>query len=316
MPSIVGRATSADGTELLTRHWPADGAEAGGAWAGPAWASLLIVHGLSDHSGRYEHLGEQSAGAGIDAFSYDHRGAGGSDGRRGHVDDWQEMRDDLAGQLTAVRAVSGGRPVALYGNSLGGLLVTGYCLPPAEASAGRSREASAGRSPGGSPVPPLPDLVILSAPALDDGLPRWKTILAPLVGRVAPTLEFPNDIKGEWLSRDPSVGERTSVDPGCVKVSSARFGAEALREHARVRAAVAPDGLGLPTFVIHGGDDELVPTSASAVFEGLPMTTRRVFPGLRHETHNEPEGPEVIDAIIAWLRGQVAVGSEPAAVVG
>ena len=64
MPSILSRATVADGTELLVRHWPADEVEAGGAWAGDPWASILIVHGLGEQSGRYEHVGDQFAAAG------------------------------------------------------------------------------------------------------------------------------------------------------------------------------------------------------------------------------------------------------------
>jgi alpha-beta hydrolase superfamily lysophospholipase len=45
-----------------------------------------------------------------------------------------------------------------------------------------------------------------------------------------------------------------------------------------------------------------VPHEASAVFEGAPGVERRTYPGLRHELHNEPEGPQVVDEIIAWLR--------------
>ena len=30
------------------------------------WASVLIVHGLGDHSGRYEHVGDQLAAAGLE----------------------------------------------------------------------------------------------------------------------------------------------------------------------------------------------------------------------------------------------------------
>jgi len=37
-------------------------------------------------------------------------------------------------------------------------------------------------------------------------------------------------------------------------------------------------------------------------FESLPTVTRRVYPGLRHETHNEPEGEQVIADTVAWLR--------------
>ncbi len=86
MPSIVSHASSADGTDILVRHWPAGEAEAGGAWAGAPWASVLLVHGLGEHSGRYEHVGDQLTAAGLEVTAYDHRGMGGSGGRRGDVE--------------------------------------------------------------------------------------------------------------------------------------------------------------------------------------------------------------------------------------
>ena len=96
MPSFVSHVPAADGTDLLVRHWPSDEAEAGGAWAGSAWGSVLLVHGLGEHSGRYEHVGDQLAGAGLDVAAYDHRGMGGSGGRRGDVERWSQFHDDLA----------------------------------------------------------------------------------------------------------------------------------------------------------------------------------------------------------------------------
>ena len=94
-------------------------------------------------------------------------------------------------------------------------------------------------------------------------------------------------------------------DPSCVKVSTARFGALALEEQARVRAA-AGRGFGIPTLVLHGEADGLVPVAASAVLAGAPLVERRTYPDLRHELHNEPEGPAIVDEIIAWLRERAA----------
>ena len=73
----------------------------------------------------------------------------------------------------------------------------------------------------------------------------------------------------------------------------------------RVREG-ALGGFGLPTLVLHGVDDGLVPCQASEVFEGAPGCERRTFPNLRHELHNEPEGPQIIDGVIDWLRARVA----------
>jgi alpha-beta hydrolase superfamily lysophospholipase len=283
MPSIVSHVLAQDGTDLLVRRWPADEAEAGGAWAGPPWGSVLLVHGLGEHSGRYEHVGDQLTAAGLDVAAYDHRGLGGSGGRRGDVERWSRYHDDLEAQLADVRAGARGLPVILYAHSLGGLIAAGYLVDDR----------------------PKPDLAILSSPALDSALPGWKKRVAPILARVGPTVAIANGIDGAWLSRDPAVAARTVDDPLCVKSSTARFGALALVEQARLRAA-APRGFGVPTLVLHGDGDRLVPADASAILADAPLVDRRTYPDLRHELHNEPEGPAIIDEIIAWLRERAA----------
>jgi alpha-beta hydrolase superfamily lysophospholipase len=105
------------------------------------------------------------------------------------------------------------------------------------------------------------------------------------------------------LSTDPAVGVDYFADPLNVHASTARFGVLAFAEQRRVAAAI--DRLSIPTLVIHGGDDSLVPTATSAVFEGRPRVTRQVFDGLRHETHNEPDRDRMLDAVVAWIRAAV-----------
>ena len=64
---------------------------------------MLLVHGLAEHSGRYERTGRLLAEAGIDVTAFDLRGHGGSGGRRGDVERWTDYLDDIAVRLAAVR---------------------------------------------------------------------------------------------------------------------------------------------------------------------------------------------------------------------
>jgi acylglycerol lipase len=277
MPSVIGHAVTADGLDLQTRHWPAV----------DPWASIVIVHGLGEHSGRYEHVGEHFAAAGIDAHAYDHRGNGGSAGRRGDVDRWSRYHDDLGERLATIRAAGTGLPMILYAHSMGGLIAAGYLLSDR----------------------PRPDMTVLTAPGLDSTLAGWKKRLAPLLARIAPTLSVPNGVPPETLSRDPEVGRRLNDDPLNARASTARFGAEALVEQARVRSRARE--IGGPTLVLHGLDDRLVPPPSSEVFEGAPGVERRTYPGLRHELHNEPEGPAILDEVVAWLRDRATLRAQP-----
>ncbi|MEO5940924.1 MAG: lysophospholipase [Candidatus Limnocylindrales bacterium] len=273
--STTDRVAARDGTELVVRRWPAEG---------EPWASVLLVHGLAEHSGRYEHVGRQLADAGLDVEAYDQRGFGASDGRRAFIERWSVNHDDLEDRLASVRAgVTSGCPVVLFGHSLGALIALGYVVT--------------------EPARPLPDALVLSAPAIDSTIPAWKQALARILGRIAPTGSLKNELDGAILSRDPTVGERYLADPLNHHRTTFRFGAEALAEQVRVRAAL--DRIRIPTLVYHGAADRLVPTASSAVFEGRPGVVRRTWPDLRHESHNEPEGPAVIAAAIDWIRSTV-----------
>ena len=253
------------------RRWPA---------AGERWAHALLVHGLAEHSGRYEHVGGWLADAGIEATGYDLRGFGASGGRRAWIDRWNRHHDDLEERLAEVRAAAGGRPVAVYGHSLGALIAAGYAV------ADEPR--------------PMPDALILSAPAIGDSVPLWRRASAPVFARLAPKAEVRNPIGAENLSRDPTVAERYLADPLNYHRTTTRFGAGMFAEQARVNAAL--DRLAIPTLVYHGEDDRLVPTDVSRPFGDLPTVTRRTYRGLRHESHNEPEGEQVIADAVAWLR--------------
>ena len=117
-------------------------------------------------------------------------------------------------------------------------------------------------------------------------------------------MRMANSIKGEQLSRDPAVGEKYFADPLVETKATARFGAIFLSQMAAIRDDY--DRLTRPTLVIHGADDELVPPHASAPLAALENVERKLFAGLRHEIHNEPEQDEVLGFVVSWLDSQLA----------
>jgi alpha-beta hydrolase superfamily lysophospholipase len=274
--STTSPAAASDGTRLLLRHWDA---------AGRAWASALLVHGVGEQSGRYERTARTFVTAGIDVTAFDLRGHGGSGGPRGDVERWTNYLDDIELMLARVRSAAAGRPVVLVGHSMGGLICLDYVLSDR----------------------PIPHLLVLSAPGLSDGLPRWQHAIAGPLARLVPRLALRHAWGPEALSRDPEVGRVVRDDPGCPPRATVRVGAFAFGAQKRVRAGL--ERVTLPTFVVHGGDDRLVPASATEALEGLPNVMRRVYPGLRHETFNEPEGPQVAAEVVEWLRASVRDGA-------
>ncbi len=259
-----------DGTRLLVRRWEATGAP---------WASALVVHGLGEHSGRWDAVARQMAAAGIAVASFDHRGHGRSDGKRAHTARWEHILDDTEDRLAASRIA--GLPAILYGHSMGGLVCADYLLS----------------------TRPTPALGVLSAPALGDDLGPALRMLVPVVGRIAGGLELKNPFTPDQLSRDPKVGERYAADPLTLPRTTARLGGAIIAAARRVNAKVAGGArFPCPVLVIHGEDDTIVPTASTAKLASVVGAERRTFPLVRHEPHNDPGGQAIVDATIGWLR--------------
>jgi alpha-beta hydrolase superfamily lysophospholipase len=268
---IVVRAR--DDVELRTYVWPA---------MGTPRAHLLLVHGIAEHAGRYGHVGTQLARAGITTHAYDQRGFGRSGGHRAYVDRWSQYHDDVEDRLLEVRSAAAGLPVVLYGHSMGGLIALGYALA--------------------DPPRALPDLLVLSAPAIDAVVPTWKRRLADILAATVPRFAIANTFPKGALSSDPAVEAAYLADPVAVHRTTARLGVALFREQDRVKAVLARGGpLPITTYVLHGADDPIVPEWASRSLEGRANVKRRVYQGLHHETHNEPSGVSVIDDTIAWI---------------
>jgi acylglycerol lipase len=240
---------------------------------------MVLCHGIAEHSGRYERVGERFAAAGIGVTAYDQIGFGASGGRRAWVDEWSDVLDQIQSHVETARETT--RPVVLLGHSTGGLFALEYVLAER----------------------PKPDLLVLSAPLLAGGAP-WQRVLAPILAALAPAVQIPNKLNAERLSRDPAVGEAYFSDPLVHARTTGRLGKEMLDAMARVKAVL--DRLAVPTLVIHGAVDQIVPPQSSAPFADLPGVERRLYPALRHELFNEPEGMAVVDDVIGWIESQLA----------
>src|SRR5438874_10688440 len=203
MTATIDMAMSHDGRRLLTRHWPA------ASKAGGLPASVLLVHGLSEHSGRYEHVGEYLAGEGFDTHAFDLRGFGRSEGRRADVEAWSDLHGDIESRMRAIRELGAAQAkpdarIVLFGHSLGALLVLGAILD------GTTR----------------PDLVVLEGLPLVSSENRLVRTAAALAVHVVPKLSVPSPDHPSWLSRDPAVGADFMADPPVLHSTPVRFGAQ------------------------------------------------------------------------------------------
>jgi alpha-beta hydrolase superfamily lysophospholipase len=244
-------------------------------------AALSLCHGLGEHSGRYRQVAEFLGRYGYTVLAVDLRGHGKSQGRRGHIPSYALVMEDIDAQLKETTRRFPGLPTFLYGHSLGGAFVLNYAL--------RWRPSLAG--------------VIATGPGLRPAFtpPGWKVRLAKALYHIWPALSMNNEVDRRMLSRDPDVVRAYEADPLVHDRLSPRLGIDLLQagewavEHAK--------GCPLPILIMHGGADGLTSASASQQFAKAAgdLCTFKIWPGLFHEIHNEPERNDVLMFMVGWL---------------
>ena len=271
--STLTTYTASDGDNLAVQDWPLADEE-------PPRALVLVVHGLGEYAGRYDHFARRLNTWGYAVRSYDQYGHGDSGGQRGALPQANRLVDDLADLVETTRARHAGVPLVLLGHSMGGVV--------AATLAARA-------------LLPLEGLV-LSSPALATRLSAVQKFLMAVVPRIAPNLTVSNGLDPQYLSHDAAVVEAYRRDPHVHDRVSGRLARFIEEEGARVRAH-APQW-SMPTLLLYAGDDRLVDPRGSAEFaERAPRerVTARCFPQLWHEIFNERDADPVYDALRQWL---------------
>jgi alpha-beta hydrolase superfamily lysophospholipase len=267
-----------DGLALVRRDWP----------SADARGTIVIVHGLGEHIGRYAHVAAHLNANGWSVVGYDQRGHGASPGERGRIAAGDDLPADLAVVIDDVRAETAG-PLVLLGHSLGGLVAARFV-------------AGALKTPPPAWSRDVVDALVLSSPALAVGMSAAQRALLAMLGPLTPNLAVGNGLDPAAISRDPAVVAAYRADPlvhDRIAPRLIRFLADA---GPAVRA-LAPRWR-VPTLLLYSGSDRLVVPAGSAAFAAAAPTsvvTARPFGSLFHEIFNEPEQDEVLGILTAWL---------------
>ena len=260
--------------------------------AGPPRGAVAMVHGFGEHTGRYEALHRALIDAGFAVGAADLRGFGRSPGARGHIDRWDDYRADAAAIVAHAAALAPGRPVFLFGHSMGGLIVLDFALERPAGLAG----------------------VIASGPALlQAGGRRPLTALAArLLSRIAPRLGTELGLDPRGISSDPAEVEAYLADPLVHGRATMRWGAEILRTMAGTlaRAPAFPR----PLLLLHGAVDPINSAEGSRRFHaacGHADRTLRLYDRSRHEVHHDVDRMQFQRDLLRWLRER-AMRARPA----
>lgn len=254
-----------------------------------ARAVILIVHGVGEHSGRYQPFQDWFCDHGFSCYGYDQRGHGRSGGVRTHVNAFLEYAQDLRLVLSKVRSKNPELPVFLFSHSMGTLVALTNCIVfPGDKLAG----------------------IILSSCAIKPGrsLPAWALKMIYPLARFIPEFRVPTFIPVNRLSHDPAVIDSYKHDQLVERTVTLGW----LRSFSDAQKEILDDAdkIRVPLLVLHSQVDQI------ASIDGVRDLLARVTSGdvtfiefqlLCHELHNEVlfDREKVFKDIFDWCAERV-----------
>ena len=246
---------------------------------------IVIIHGLGEHGGRYADLAEKLGNTGFIVCSFDLRGHGRSEGRRGHTKRYADLLHDIEAFLDKCRTDFPDLPQYLYGHSLGGNLVLNYAT--------RNHSAVQG--------------IIVTSPWLKLRNPPSKSLLfiVDILGKILPGFLVKNRLKAEDLSRDLRVVHDYRTD----KLVHNHISLRMLKQvyYAGINVSLNIYKINTPLLVMHGSADNITSCKATREFvrNSSNKTTYIEWQDGYHELHNDLHKEEVLETLLNWLNQQV-----------
>ncbi|SAI70423.1 lipase [Bordetella ansorpii] len=288
--SPISYTPAPDGTPLANYLWePAAGMAP--PLPGPGTPSIYLLHGLSEHAGRYDRLARRLAALGWRVGMHDHRGHGRSEGAPATLATQEDLVLDAASQLRAWTAAQG-RPPVLLGHSLGGLVAARIAL--------QRRADLAG--------------LVLASPPFQVRVPNWTKPALTWLALRYPDVRVPHGLPPGNITHDRAIVAAFKADPlvhRCITGRLAHFieqgGRESLRDAGQLHCR---------TLLLVAGADRIVASKGSRIFASRApagLLTLKWYDGAWHELFNEL--PHVADQVHAdleqWLAG-LAFDAAPA----
>lgn len=265
----AGSLVNADGLRLFYRRWEPSAAPA---------ALVLIVHGHGEHSGRYFHVGKFFAEAGLAAIALDLRGHGKSQGRPGVICHYSDLAADVI-PFVRDRSIE---TCFLFGHSLGGQLVLWMAQQKLVEVNG----------------------ILASAPWLQLAEPPGARLVnfARVLNRWVPSCRFSTRISDGKLSQDQAHLDSLKDLDLLHHFITVRMYFEAEKAAASLLALPA---IPMPVLLAQGDEDDVTSLQATRnFFQRLkaPSKTLRIYPGFRHELHNEIGRVSVLKDYLEWIK--------------
>lgn len=272
--------TGSRGRRIFTRLWRPDEAPRG---------VFVLVHGLGEHSGRYDDLAGCFAQRGWAVAALDHNGHGRSEGEPGFMRDIDDFVDDVHTLRQRTAEAFPSAPLFMLGHSLGGLIVSLYLVKHQQGLSGAVLSGALVRTPG-------------HPGRIQRGLIALLAGIYPRLGLVK--------LDAAGISHDSAVVRAYEQDP---LVYHGRMAVGQLREMfaAMDRVVQEAGAINLPLLILHGELDPMTDAGGSRLLHERVSSTDKsltIYPGLFHEIFNEPEKASIYDEVLNWSEQRLPGG--------
>lgn len=240
-------------------------------------ATIIIVHGIAEHSGRYEYLAKKLNEAGYDCLTYDHLGHGKSSGKRGKLKSFHDNIDVLHNLVQQERKRTNNK-IFLLGHSMGGGIVNIYAVKYGDID-GIVSVAAATHTPKNAKLLRVTGFWYL----------RW--------------IGISTSVFDKHLAKDPKVLEKNKKDPLMLdKMYVSLIGEMFIKGVKYLHKNI--EKFTVPIIYLHGNSDNIVDVSSSIkMYEKIPSKDKeiKIYEGEYHEMLNDYNKDKIIDDIINWL---------------
>ena len=251
--------------------------------------SILLIHGLGEHSGRYSHVIKKFNNNNISVYTFDVRGHGKSEGKRGHINNFKKLLNDSEELFINIRKENLDVPIVMFGHSLGGCIALNYLCE------NQSKEIN---------------LAIISSPWLKTVLepPKFILYIQKILVGLFPSLTLNNRLNPYDLSKDTDIVKKYIEDP----LVHNRISLKMFSEVNKAITQIENDSkkINIPILFVHGKKDKIIS------FKGTENISNKInkskfilYESIFHEPHNDLEKNKVLDNYSSFIKNNIDLNS-------
>ncbi|PQJ79683.1 alpha/beta hydrolase [Polaribacter porphyrae] len=247
-------------------------------------AVVVLVHGMGEHSARYQHVAQKLTDNNFSVVAFDHFGHGKTAGKRGHNPNFEAVLESVNKTIEKAKKLFPEKPIFLYGHSMGGNVVINYVLKKTSNLNG----------------------VIATSPFLQLAFepPKIKLAVGKLLQKIAPSMTMSNELNANHISRDKTEVDAYINDPLIHNKISPNFSLTFI--DTGKWAIENANKLMMPMFLLHGTDDKIIDFKGTQEFaNNTNKATLKLYKDGYHELHNDLCKVEMLEDVVNWLNAKL-----------